>query len=139
MTTSQSLKVYYDGSCRVCAREMAAYREEDTQGVLEFIDISAPRFEPHLHGGSREEFMARLHVRDGAGRFHTGVDAFAAIWTALPGARLSRLARLVQFPGVHLLASFGYEVFARLRTWLPKNQRDCDDGHCHWGHPHPRA
>jgi len=136
--STRRLKIYYDGSCPICAREMSEYRRRDREGVFEFIDITAPRFEAHLHGRSQEAFMARLHVRDAEGRFHTGIDAFAAIWEALGGAPLEVLARFVRLPGVHLLATLGYEAFARIRPWLPKKIGGCDDDSCRWGHPHPR-
>jgi len=135
MKNPRRLKIYYDGGCRVCAREIAAYRKKDVHGVLEGIDIVAPGFDPRRHGRSREDFMARLHVRDRDGVFLTGVDAFVAIWEALPDARLSCLAQLVKLPGVHLAASLGYEMFARLRRWLPKNQRTCEDDRCHGDPP----
>jgi len=136
--TTQRLKIYYDGSCRVCDREMAAYRRRDREGVLEFVDITAPGFEAHRHGRSQAEFMARLHVRDAEGRVQTGIDAFAAIWEALGGRGLTLLARIVRLPGIHLLATIGYATFARFRAWLPKKPGACADDRCDWRHPHAR-
>ena len=138
MATSRYIEIFYDGSCRVCDREMAYYRERDSSGIFKFIDIAAPGFEAHLHGRQKGELMARLHVRDKDGNFHTGVDGFAVIWDALPGEHLTWLATLVRLPGMHAVASLGYELFARVRPWLPKNRRECDGDNCRWGHPHPR-
>jgi len=133
------LRIYFDGSCRVCAREMSYYRQRDEKHALEFIDISDSRFDAGLHGRRLEQFMARLHVKDGEGVFHTGIDGFAAIWRRLPGEHLGLLATVVQLPGIHLLATLGYESFARIRPWLPKRAGGCDDDSCRWGHPHPRS
>jgi len=129
--TTDKLEVFFDGSCSVCAQEMNHYRRRDKACTLEFIDISAPRFEAHLHGQSLERFMARLHVKSADGTFFTGVDAFAEIWRRLPGIHLDLFAAGVQLPGVHLLATLGYELFAWLRPWLPR--RNCEEGHCHFG------
>ena len=136
MTAKKRLTVYYDGSCQVCSREMDYYRQRDRHRALNFIDIASPNFEAHLHGRRQQEFMARLHVRDVHGKYHTGVDAFAEIWRAIPGKGLKGLARLVQTPGIHAIASLGYEVFAFIRPWLPKREDECVGGHCHWRPPH---
>jgi len=132
------LTIYYDGSCVVCSREMDYYRGRDHDGVLDFVDITAPQFDARLHGRSQGEFMARLHVREPNGEFHTGVDAFAAIWRYVPGRHYDLLANLVQLPGIHLVANLGYEAFARVRPWLPKRSGGCEDDSCRWGHEHPR-
>lgn len=136
--TTKKLTIFYDGSCSVCSREMAYYRARDQGEALEFIDITARDFKAQLYGRPQKEFMARLHVRELNGKFHTGIDAFAAIWRHIPGVHFDLLATMVQLPGVHLLASAGYEAFARVRPWLPKRAGGCDDDSCRWGHPHPR-
>ncbi|AMV73418.1 DUF393 domain-containing protein [Desulfuromonas carbonis] len=127
------LSVFYDGSCRVCSREIDHYRNLEHGGKLIFVDISAPDFEPALYGRSRREFMVQMHVRDAGGRYFLGVDSFPAIWEALPGPGYHRLAKLIRLPGIHLLATLGYRLFARLRVYLPR-RRDCGQGHCDIGH-----
>jgi len=129
------LTVFYDGSCHICSREMASYQEQDAQGRLEFVDISAAAFDPASFGRSREDFMVQLHVRDAAGKFHLGVDAFPVIWEALPANRLQWLGDLIRLPGFHLLARLGYRTFARLRTYLPRRSAPCASGTCPTGHP----
>lgn len=130
------LMVFYDGSCWVCAAEMAHYRDLRHGGQLLFIDISAADFDPALYGRSLDEFMAQLHVRDAAGRDFLGVDAFPPLWQALPGPGYRILAHLVPLPGIHRLASWGYRLFARLRPYLPKRSTACRKagGSCHLGH-----
>jgi predicted DCC family thiol-disulfide oxidoreductase YuxK len=129
------LTVFYDGSCHLCSREMASYREQDVQGHLKFVDISAADFDPAPFDRRREDFMAQLHVRDAAGEFHLGVDAFPVIWQALPENRLRWLGDLIRLPGFHLLARLGYRTFARLRTYLPRRRDSCASGTCPTGHP----
>ena len=134
MSTPQPpLTVFYDGSCIVCSREIAHYQRMEVGDRLLFVDIAAPAFDPSLYGRTKDEFMAQIHVRDAEGRFHTGVDAFAGIWAAVPGEAYTLLSRLVQLPGIHMLATFGYHLFARFRKYLPKRE-SCDSGTCHLGH-----
>ncbi len=130
------LDIFYDGSCRVCSREMAAYRGNNPRRRLRFIDISDPGFNARDFGRTHEDFMARLHVRDATGRFYTGVDAFDQIWQAYPSGSFYRLlAFVVGFPGVNLLSRGGYSLFARYRHLLPGKNAACDDGSCRISKP----
>jgi len=133
-TPPYPLTVFYDGSCSVCAAEMERYRAKNHGGKLAFVDISASRFDPGEYGKTLEEFMAQMHVLDGRGRFHRGVDAFAVIWRALPGLGYRLLATVVGLPGIHLLATLGYRLFARYRGYLPRDKKGCADDSCSLGH-----
>ncbi len=113
------LKVFYDGSCPVCSREVAYYRRLDRHGRLCFIDISAPCFDAAGCCLKRTELMKVMHVQDARGRLYRGVDALRALWLGLPRPLYHRLSRLLGLPGLHLLAVGGYRVFARLRHLLP--------------------
>lgn len=130
------LTVFYDGSCVVCSREMERYRHKAHGGRLEFVDISAPDFEPLRYGRGREEFMRQLHVYDAKGRLFLGVDAFPAIWQALPGSGYRILGGLIRLPGIHPLAILGYKVFAGLRRYLPKRGGACSGDTCRPIHRH---
>lgn len=73
------LRIYYDGSCSVCAGGVERYGRRDHEGRLILVDISAPDFEPAPLGISLDEFMYQMHVIDQAGRVYRGVEAFWAI------------------------------------------------------------
>jgi predicted DCC family thiol-disulfide oxidoreductase YuxK len=115
--------VLYDGSCPLCAREIAHYRRLRGAQRIDWVDIAR---EPDLEGryGVRPaDAMARFHVRDGQGRWLTGAFAFAELWSHLPGYRLAgsalRALRLLS------LLDRAYTPFARWRL-----SRRCDDGAC---------
>lgn len=134
MVASYPLEIFYDGSCIVCATEIETYRKNNPQNRLRFIDVSDTSFEAERYGKSAEEFMARMHVRDGDGFFYAGVDAFLAIWQAYPPFSLYRLlAWGISLPGIKLAARAGYAVFARYRYLLPKRRNDCAGGTCQLG------
>lgn len=118
--TQSPIRVFFDGSCGVCAREIAHYRCFADPGIITFINIADPDFEARFYGPTREEFQTKLHVLDAGGQFHTGVDAFRTLWRALPGRVYPTLATLTGLPGVNALARCGYAVFARYRHLLPK-------------------
>lgn len=129
------LKVFYDGSCSVCAREMEAYRGREREGRLLFVDIGAPYFDPSPYGISLNDFMYQMHAIDRAGRIYRGVEAFWAIWQAFPASTLyGFLGTLVTLPGVNLGARFAYQCFARIRKYLPRRRGACEGGSCRIDH-----
>lgn len=112
------LTVFYDGACGLCAAEMRHYRAIAGR-QLRFVDIASDRFNPSRYGKTPEAFRKALHLRDGAGHFYTGVEAFRRLWQVLPPPLYPLLAVLIGLPGVNLAARFGYTLFARYRHLLP--------------------
>ncbi len=113
------LTVFYDGACGVCRREIESFRRRDRDGLLTLIDIAASTFDPAQYGRDLQTFMKKLHVRDVAGNFHTGVDALTRIWAIMPQPELHLLSAVVAFPGINTVARSGYWLFARCRKYLP--------------------
>ncbi|HYS43495.1 MAG TPA: DUF393 domain-containing protein [Geobacteraceae bacterium] len=115
------LKVFYDGSCSVCATEIEHYAKKDHEGRLELVDISAPDFTPDRYSISLVEFMYQLHAIDRDGKVYRGPVAFWAIWQAFPTSTwYGMLGAFITLPGVSFLARLGYRGFARIRKYLPK-------------------
>ncbi len=128
------LKIFYDGSCYVCSTGMSFYMGKGHGGRLEFIDISAPDFDPGEFGISPAEFMYQLHAIDRRGQVYRGPDAFSAIWLAFPSSSwYGFLAKLVTLPGIRVLARASYLAFARIRKYLPRQRKAA----C-WIGKHPR-
>lgn len=122
MSEFYPLTIFYDGSCRICEREMRVYRRSNPSRRLVFVNISHDDFVPEEYGKSMDDFAARLHVRDAQGNFSTGVDAFLVIWNAYPpGSFYPLLSRIVAFPPLLILARMGYALFARYRPRLPRH------------------
>lgn len=121
--------IFYDGDCSVCRGEIDHYRRLAPEGRLRFVDIAAPDFTAGDYSRSQDQFMAQMHLRDAAGRWFLGVDAFTRLWRALPGRHWQILAALAQAPLLRPLARLAYRVFARNRHLLPRRQR-CGEDHC---------
>ncbi len=115
------IKVFYDGSCYVCATKKYKYMGKDQGGRLEFVDITDPVFDPAEHGLSLADFMYQMHAIDRRGRVYRGVEALRAIWQAFPDSLwYGFLGGLVAIPGVNLIARAAYRAFAGTRKYLPK-------------------
>lgn len=125
------LRVFYDGACSVCSREIEHYVRRDQNRRLIPVDISASNFDPTPYDITLDEFMYELHVIDRGGRVYRGVEAFWAIWQAFPTSTFFGLmGTLITLPVIHPVARLCYKGFARLRPYLPKRKNDCHSGTC---------
>lgn len=132
--TTYLLRIFYDGSCSLCAAKMEFYRLKEHRGRLVFVDISAPLFDPAPYGIPLEAFMYEMHAIDAGGKLYRGVDAFRAIWQGLaPSAWYGLLGFLVHLPGVHFAARLAYRAVAGTRRYLSAGHDACSDGNCQIG------
>jgi predicted DCC family thiol-disulfide oxidoreductase YuxK len=118
LSASPLLQVFYDGSCGLCAAEMAALHEIDHDGAIALVDCAAPNFDdsPYRRDGvTRAAMLQALHVRDILGDWHRGVDAIALLY-ATAGA--PRLARLWAHPLTRPFAQWFYPLVVRHRHAL---------------------
>ena len=115
---SLPLTVLYDGACPLCRREIGVYRglqplQQDSPVCFADVNDAALPLPP---GTTREQLLARFHVRGRDGVLLSGAQAFLALWAALPGWRW--LARLARLPGVLPLLERAYRGFLHLRPAL---------------------
>lgn len=106
-------RMFYDGGCPLCRREVGHYRKVDRNGDVEWLDIHADPSVLDAYGIDREAAMERLHVMDPQGRIHSGARAFVTVWQALPGYRW--LAKFVLALRLVPLMEAAYRPFARWR------------------------
>ena len=84
-----SVKVWYDGACPLCLREIALMRRLDRRGRITFINV-AEGSDPSCPV-DRAQLLARFHAEED-GVVHDGAAAFAAMWRAIPLLRPLGLA-----------------------------------------------
>jgi len=100
--------VIFDADCGVCQASVAFVRRRDRRGLFEFLgnDQELPE------GVTADETEHTVIVLD-AGRKYTRAAAVSRI---LRGLRFwSPLGQLLRLPGLHQLANFGYDKFAKHR------------------------
>jgi predicted DCC family thiol-disulfide oxidoreductase YuxK len=115
------LKVYYDGACPVCSREIDYYRRSEAEPSIEWIDASQAGAESLGPALTRESALRRIHVRRADGSLASGAAAFVEIWRSLP--RLRWLARLIGTPPLLWAAEGAYRLFLAIRPlWRRNNQ-----------------
>ena len=114
------LTVLYDGACPLCRREIGLYRSLQplqADAPVCFADVSNAA-SPLPPGTTREQLLARFHVRSRDGQLLSGAQAFLALWAALPGWRWLALAG--RLPGMAWVMEGGYRLFLH---WRPMLQR----------------
>lgn len=118
-------KVYYDGLCILCSKEIEHYRHQTGSESIEFIDITSAHFDASAEG--LDPFLVHkvMHVRVPSGELKTGVDAFIAIWDQLP--RYQWVAKFAQKKSVRGLLTIGYQGFVILRPYLPRRSQGCEN------------
>lgn len=106
-------KVFFDGGCPLCKREIEHYRRIDTEGSLEWIDISSDPQKLHSYHIQPDQALQILHGVNEKDRIVKGVDTFLLIWSNLPHYR--NLAGLIEKLKLHKLLEYFYQLFAQWR------------------------
>jgi predicted DCC family thiol-disulfide oxidoreductase YuxK len=115
------LTVLYDGACPLCRREIGVYRDLVPMQPVDYVDVTDPSSNMAAQlpeGLTREQLLARFHVRLGDGRIESGAQAFIELWSRLPYWRW--LARLGRLPGVTPLLELAYRGFLRIRPAMQR-------------------
>lgn len=126
MTTQQSpaLTVYFDGLCLLCSKEINHYKKEPGANQIRFVDIAAPDFNAQAEQVDPYLVHKVMHVKDSAGTLITKANAFLAIWKVLP--RYQKFAVIGEKKIPKLFLDLGYELFFRVRPYLPKAKQSCE-------------
>lgn len=107
------IRVFYDGQCGMCSKEINHYKKISPQGIFDWVDITkTPERLCEIHLNFQEA-MKSFHVLDHCDKLHTGVDGFKVIWSELPSWKW--LARFIDLPGIHFISRKAYRIFADWR------------------------
>ncbi|WDA41236.1 thiol-disulfide oxidoreductase DCC family protein [Erythrobacter sp. BLCC-B19] len=109
------VRIWYDGACPLCLREIAVMRRLDRGGRITFVDVAAGA-DPSCPI-DRAQLLARFHAEED-GVIHDGAAAFAAMWRAIPLLRPLGLA--ARNPTVLRILEGAYIRFLRLRPRLQR-------------------
>lgn len=106
-------RVYFDGDCPVCQREIAFYAGCRGGESIDWCNLA--RCDDAALGPDlpRDAALARLHARLPDGRLVSGAAAFRLVWSRLPAFR--PLAWAARAPGAGALLELGYRGFLVLR------------------------
>lgn len=118
MTIAWPLRIYYDRSCPLCARELHALSDHDVFGRLQLVDCSPTGFHDEdldRAGITPAQAMTLIQARDADGRWIHSVDVFEAAYGAVG---LQRLAQMWAHPWLRPVWDAIYPWVARHRMRL---------------------
>jgi predicted DCC family thiol-disulfide oxidoreductase YuxK len=123
MNKKQNIKVWFDGGCPLCRREINFMRKFDKTGAIEFVDLVSTQ--DHCPADSAT-LLARFHAEEN-GQLLSGAAAFAAMWRAIPLLRPLGLAARNRFVLAGLEHTYIYFLrhrpkLQRLATWMEGKQ-----------------
>jgi predicted DCC family thiol-disulfide oxidoreductase YuxK len=125
MPNDDSLTVFYDAACPVCAFEIDLLRRRDAGRALHLVDISAPGFDARLHGFSAKDLYAALHAVHADGSVERGMAALRLVYTA---AGLGWLVKATRWRLLRGPCEAAYRLFARHRHAISRALAPCLDG-----------
>lgn len=113
--TDNRLKVWFDGACPLCVREIALMQRLDRDGAINFVDVSQAG-DPSCPI-DQADLLARFHAEEN-GVVLDGAAAFAAMWRAIPALRA--LGVIARNKTVLRVLERLYILFLRVRPRLQK-------------------
>lgn len=121
-------KLFYDGECPFCRREVAWLKRRDRAGKLATEDIAALGFDPAFYGLKHDEVSRVLHGVTADGTVLRGMDAVREAYRTVG---LGLLVAPTRLPVARTIADCLYALFARNRLTLGRlARRDCSKGKC---------
>lgn len=108
------IKVFYDGQCGLCAKEIGHYKKIAKPGLFDWIDITEDADLFEKLGFKLEEGLKILHVQTRDGDIKKGVDGFIIIWQNL-GKNWATLGFLIRVPIIKQATGILYLLFAKWR------------------------
>lgn len=109
------MKVYFDGKCGLCRKEIHYYQDLLKQSNIQWCDIANnPELLPDTI--SQREALMYFHVADERGKLHKGIEGFLLIWGQIEKPHLFvALRRIIGLPIIKQCASIFYTLFAKIR------------------------
>ena len=106
-------KVFYDGKCGLCSKEINYYKRIAPKNTFEWHDIASnPEKLKEVHVSQYDALMY-LHAIDQKSNLKIGVDAFILIWSHLKYWKI--LSIFVRTPIIYSIAKITYKLFANYR------------------------
>jgi len=123
MKEAKETKVFFDGTCPLCSREINFYKRKGKGANIIWVDISLLDTGDVFPGLTKEEALKRFHLLDYKGRLLSGAKAFAALWLVLPPFKL--LGRIAQKEPFTFILELLYRTFLLIRPHLQTSLRSC--------------
>lgn len=110
---NKNIKVFYDGKCNLCSKEINYYKKIATTNIFVWIDIASNPQHLKKFNITQVDALKKIHVVDYDNSIKIGVDAFIVIWEKLNYWKI--IAFITKLFPIKILANLLYEKFANYR------------------------
>ena len=107
------IKVFFDGKCSLCKKEISYYRSIAPDAKFNWIDITRNKNILKKENIEYMDGLKILHAKNKNGELFLGVDAFILIWKNLK--TWNYLAFLASLPLIYHFLKLIYILFANWR------------------------
>lgn len=123
-----NFKVFFDGACPICSREMNFLKRRNIRGTLAFEDTSNPGFDP-THYGISTDTNRVIHGILPDGTIVRGVEVFRRAYAEIG---LGWLLAPTGWPVIRIFFDWAYLVFARYRKKISGFfwSKSCEGNQC---------
>ena len=115
---NHNLKVYFDGQCPLCKREINFYRGLKTNSEITWIDIEEESFDQSQTGISKDKLKRRFHVEKDNTEVFSGGYAFLELWKHVCVS--SQIAKILDNYFIPRLLDKLYDFFLVIRPLFQK-------------------
>ena len=112
----KKIKVFFDGSCKVCSKEINFYNKYDKQNKFNWIDLNSKNKILKSIGISKGELLRSLHIQLHDGRIIKGVNAFRIIWREYP--YLKFFSYMLDFKIIRIIARPVYRLLVKIKSFI---------------------
>lgn len=137
------LTLLYDEACPLCKLEIDNLKARNEKGLLRFVDVSAPDFDPAPYGVPLSDMLKVIHAVRADGKMSKGVEVFRLAYKAVGLGWITRptgwplLKPLFDTAYVHLARNryrisekFAWLLFGIAAQRAERRSRACRDGRC---------
>ena len=105
-------KVFYDGNCPICNREIELYKKLNKNKSVKWYNIYTDNKALKIINKSREECLKAFHVIDGD-KIYKETDAFFVLWKDIKYFKI--LYFILNFQLIKFILNIFYKIFANYR------------------------
>ncbi len=109
----KKIKVFYDGKCNVCNKEINFYSKIDKGEKFEWINIHKDTKQVKKTGITKDDLLSVFHIQEENGNFVKGVEAFKVLWGQFKYLKI--LSFLLKFRYINIFANSIYKIWLKKR------------------------
>ena len=117
-----AVRVFLDGGCPLCRREIGWYRGKRGAEQIDWVDVAGNADIAVPDGLTREDLLLRFTVQRRDGVTARGASGFVAVWRALPGT--AGIARLLDNRVIVWFAEQVYRGMLKVRPMWRSRMSD---------------